>query len=886
MTPGTPVTYTSSATFADNSSLMKLPIWLVLDTVNFTGQNGQQVNVKVLKNGADITNSSSVKVDSTYRNSAGQPVVLISNLPAGQLQLVFSVTGGEDVTRNITFLPAPAILLNNIHTGQVFNSQEEFAGSTISGQLLNFNLTNDAELDTLKVTLNGKTVKLKQSTSNIDVTDGSFDFNPSFDSASTLTLVAGANTLLFEGVANGVPVSTQITVYLFSKDQPAVTAIFPVPYAINPTLDDPLNMKRYFTDKDVKFAITDSDNKQYTTTEKELDLLFNVKDLENLEVQVNGTKVASASVDPSKSLSVDGGNKTLLCVENSNNLCTPSGGVNTNDNLYHLRLSDVVLPQSGMTTITVILHKGTATVMQSVMINRDLSPYIILSPKLPNESVINSNFLNVSIKAEGADQVLINKTPMTKGEGDIFRYQMQGLKAGMNTVKFTVVTGTQKVNGSFQVDYAADDSVAAQYKTKLPKSGKITIFQGDLTLQFPKNTFLRQANTSPGQDVKTVDLFDAQNILFGIADRSDGRTVQQYNQVGEQDTFGNYLDGTLKKIPANTDLSARLIPDANFSYASNLFWVDAGYFDTNAAANGDYKLVDATHPYATGNEFLNRIQDPRKWLEPSQRGTITLKYDPNIANAYGQNLSVWRYVNDGSKLGWVNIGGVVNTSSKTVTAPFDGFGYYAVMGLRYSFSDVIGHPYARTAVEAMFAHGIMENKDQSSFGVYENITRGEFAEMLVKMTGVPLEYDPNNMTFDDVLPYHFDDQYWDYRYVETAVKKGYIRGKSPRLFFPNDPVTREEAAVMISRAFNLVKSNADATKDLTALQKVFTDANNVDPYSVSAVLAINKAAYISGIPNTVTGKAKQTYRFEPQSFLSRADAAVIAERVMKKMKKL
>jgi hypothetical protein len=56
---------------------------------------------------------------------------------------------------------------------------------------------------------------------------------------------------------------------------------------------------------------------------------------------------------------------------------------------------------------------------------------------------------------------------------------------------------------------------------------------------------------------------------------------------------------------------------------------------------------------------------------------------------------------------------------------------------------------------------------------------------------------------------------------------------------------------------------------------------------VSSVLAITKAGYILGLPNSTTaGQKKVTYRFDPKSNMKRADAAVIAERIMKKLKKI
>jgi hypothetical protein len=91
---------------------------------------------------------------------------------------------------------------------------------------------------------------------------------------------------------------------------------------------------------------------------------------------------------------------------------------------------------------------------------------------------------------------------------------------------------------------------------------------------------------------------------------------------------------------------------------------------------------------------------------------------------------------------------------------------------------------------------------------------------------------------------------------------------------------------MIARAMGLkLGSN---TADLASLQKLFTDTGSiVSAYSAPSILAVYKAGVITGIENKlVTGQKKVTYRFDPQSNFTRADAAVMAQKIMAKMKKL
>ncbi|SFF38802.1 S-layer homology domain-containing protein [Paenibacillus algorifonticola] len=856
---GSTVNYTSSGIFSNNAVVSQLPLYVAIDTSNFNLGSGSTTLTAKL-NGTAITGSSFSSA--AFSTSDSQRVYRIDSMPQGEIELTFTVIKGAEkdvVTRTFNFNPISSIQVTNTFNGAVFYGT---GLAELKGKLLNFNLATD--IGTVAFKLNGAEIPLTAAMFN-----GSQFTIPLLNADTSSKLVFGSNELVLSGRANGVYVTNTLLIYRFSDQQPAVTKLVPVPYKIDPTQDT--GNTRYQSDIDNKFILGDkADN--YVTTQKSVDLLFTVAKLANLIVTIDGQTYATASVNASDQLVYQVANKLFL----------EPDGTDTNNKTYRLRLYNVPLPVTGASSITVTSQVGTESVSQTVTITRERPTFEILSPKLPQEAVINQNFLNVSILAEGADSVTIGKNEMNKSLiDDIFRYEMTGLKAGVNKVKFTVIRGTQKINGEFSVNYAADNSPGAQFKTSITKAGKASAFKGEVSVNFPKNTFLRKANESPGQDVTTIDMFDNQQVLFAIADRADGRTVKTYNAVGEYTggTQSVAKDGTFVQIGYDDYGAAVLRPSAHFGYASKLFWIDPGYVDGTKSTG--YTFHKGTQPYDLTNLFHQRPLS--RWLETTNPGRITLKYDSGIINTAANTLSIWRYYNGQ----WTNMGGKVNAGSKTITTPIDGFGYYVVMQLRYSFTDIIGHSYARNSMELMFARGVMISTSNNEFGVYDNITRGEFAQLLVKMFQIPLDYNPNDMTFDDVIPVIGISRLWDYRYIETAVRKGIIRGKGPRQFLPNEALTREEAAVMIARAANLLKDGKDdQTKDRATLQKQFTDANSIDGYSLSSVIAVVKAKFLEGLPNTTTGTAKPTYRFDPKANLKRGDAAIIAERVMRKNKLL
>ena len=862
---GAEYSYSSSSVFADNMTFFQAPIWLSVSTENFvTSDSNYQATITTSQGGVSIGTPTFTynKTDHPYNlTSNGDLVFQLTNLPAGEQMLSITVTNivtGEQDTKNIplTFIPTPFLQLGNVYDNQIFtNANTALFGATIAPldrlrvKMINFNMAGAADRNSVTVTVNGTSrnalthntlFAFEQSGA---VYTGGFSFlDPTID------LVTGPNTIVISAIAGNIPVSTQFTIYLFPDELPEVLSI--TPYPVGAT-----------TDPNNRFELTGE--RAYTTTERNMDVYFTVNSghTQQVVVTIDGEQYAQANLGSSE------GSKLIH--------------VSTAGGITQYRLPSISLPNAGIKSITITGREGTATSSKTLQITRVRVPFRILSPLLPEEQVINQNFLSVSIQAEGADSIAIGKEEMLKGTDDIFRLDVKNLKNGNNTIKFTVSTDSAKTNGQFSVTYATQNVVGAQYKAAMPSSGKIDVFNKGMTISFPKGTMLKRPETVSQINAPQVDLFNSQELLFGIADPMDGRTLKRYNRVGEvvgnvpQD--GNFADVSTAGFASNVLQSSR----GNFGYASKLFWVDAGYYDTTATS---YTTVGGMHPYASNNNaFYLRGTNASKWLIPTNRGTITLSYDSSIRNEAAGNLSIWRF----SDNSWKNIGGTVDTGKKTVSASFDGFGYYAVMSMRFGFEDVTGHPYARNQINTIYSKGIMEAKTSLVFGVYDNISRGEFTTMIVKMLGLPLNYDTsvNLLTFSDVPPYSIPGALWDYRYIETAARAGIIAGITPRTFNPGGNLSREQAATIIARAMNIKVGDPD--KDRSGLAKEFTDAGTVDYYGISYVYAITKQGIMSGMPNPLQeGEKKPTYSFNPKSNLNRADMSIISYNVMKKLKKI
>jgi len=128
-----------------------------------------------------------------------------------------------------------------------------------------------------------------------------------------------------------------------------------------------------------------------------------------------------------------------------------------------------------------------------------------------------------------------------------------------------------------------------------------------------------------------------------------------------------------------------------------------------------------------------------------------------------------------------------------------------------TFEDIVAHKDI-TAIEALASRGIINGKSEDSFEPNSTMTRAEFATIIARGLGLVQK---SSDVFKDVAA---ND--WFYNYVGTAYNYGIIKGVSENEFNPNGTITREEAAVMVTRAAKLcgmdTEMDALAARDVLA----------------------------------------------------------------------
>ncbi|NOU66772.1 S-layer homology domain-containing protein [Paenibacillus sp. LMG 31461] len=794
---------------------------------------------------------------------------------------------------------APYVLVNNISNSMTIKNITNLAcGGTqacISGRLVNFYqdpVTAPAvPVNKVEVSMNESVYTLDSRTA--ETIFGKVPSTPTtpgtlntftlplnlFNADLTKVMVEGKNTLKFKIYVNNVFITEQsYDIYLFSTDAPQFTTIKPVESGTSGTQ-----------------FIANSDPDTYTTTQRTVsfDGLYSSLNANGLASSIKALTLVVHTKDAKGDALVHqqtiGSSSSIVPIDQTlNSQIVTSNGVD-----YFTSISDTnfkttafkLLDDSDVVFEFRITNNSNITATKSITITRQNVPYTVVQPLLIKnpkgelQSNINSDFYNIIIEAENADSVLFDKNEATKrtvNSVDQYLYQVTNLKPGANQIKFTINRNGAKVNGSF-ILFNTNTNVQGA-ATLQNMNTKFKLFNNGLQLSFPKDTkLMRNVPDSNNNQYITT----GRKILFGIADIDDGR-----------------VDKSLFPVPNGyykSKISVKVVEDT-FHPASNLYYMDAGFIpapnSTTTTPDDLTKGLNGTgvDPYDTtnsGRAYFNRLND--EIVVPTQDGELTLQFDQAIRQEAGKYITVFFYdiyanYSNTTDYGWRNLGGVVDTKNNTITVPFRKFGYYQVMYMDRSFDDMTGHSFARNELETLYSKGLMRAKTTFSFGPNDYITRGEFAQVLVKIFKLPLNY-AGSSTFSDVLKIdNAIGMLYDYKYVETAARAGIIRGQASNRFNPGGSITRQDAAVMIARAAEM-KMSTDLNKSLISLQKSFTDGDRIESYSRPAVEAVSKAGLIEGIPNTLLpGEKKETVRFDPTELLTRAQASIIGYRVMKQQK--
>ena len=163
------------------------------------------------------------------------------------------------------------------------------------------------------------------------------------------------------------------------------------------------------------------------------------------------------------------------------------------------------------------------------------------------------------------------------------------------------------------------------------------------------------------------------------------------------------------------------------------------------------------------------------------------------------------------------------------------------------FSDVAEGKWYTESVLQMADLGAVSGFPDGTFQPDGVVTRAQVANVLFKFSGgVPVNY---LMTFSDVK-----QEAWYAEGIRWAAAMGVVTG-ADGLFRPDEPVTRQDLAVMLVRyQTNVVKQELPKVADAPA----FLDNDQIAPYAAEAVYLMQKAGIINGMEGNFQPKGTAT----------------------------
>lgn len=172
-----------------------------------------------------------------------------------------------------------------------------------------------------------------------------------------------------------------------------------------------------------------------------------------------------------------------------------------------------------------------------------------------------------------------------------------------------------------------------------------------------------------------------------------------------------------------------------------------------------------------------------------------------------------------------------------------------------SFNDLPSTHWAYEVIEGLKAKGVVSGDEKGNFNPENNITREEFAKIIVCSFGL---YDENaECNFADA------SGHWSYKYIASLYKTGITNGIDSENFGVGIKITREDMATMCAKAAKL-----ESAKDEIS----FADSSDISDYALAYVASLVKSGAVKGFEDKT---------FRPKNNASRAEAAAMIYNLIK-----
>lgn len=182
-----------------------------------------------------------------------------------------------------------------------------------------------------------------------------------------------------------------------------------------------------------------------------------------------------------------------------------------------------------------------------------------------------------------------------------------------------------------------------------------------------------------------------------------------------------------------------------------------------------------------------------------------------------------------------------------------------------TFNDISGY-WAQSAIERLAALGVIDGLPDGSFAPRETLSRAQFTKMVATLLGINSQ---NTPIFVDTPANR-----WYTASIQGAYEQGIVNGYPGGNFDPNDPITREEMAKVLTNAMLWLNPDVFPNSPDYAAAETFRDYNRVGNWAQEPISRMLEEGILIGKTNGI---------LDPKGNATRAEAATVLVRLLERM---
>lgn len=529
---------------------------------------------------------------------------------------------------------------------------------------------------------------------------------------------------------------------------------------------------------------------------------------------------------------------------------------------------------------TYIIHEegivyGNEINFRTLSDNTNLSELIVSEGSL--DLIFNKDTTNYTVTLENAVEKIKIRPTIEDSKGKI---KVNGVivASGNDSKEIALAVGKNTIT----VEVTAEDGTGKNYMIDVNRRSKHKSSK--------KNTIDRRSRIM-GTNTNTA----YENIIQKSVERKDDNFTEKYSIVDNQD-----IKKMLKELKESGEAEIEIALETNedrsielniekdviqnakefgmkISMNDTILEIPQPILETFAQSNENLNIAINQSDTALVEEAMNEFKEVKNAktkgtptnIETDLKGNtkLTIPLDgvvmPNDSverQTLLDQLAVFAIHSDGEKE-MIEATIVYDDNHEPIAITFttDKFSIFAVVQRagkieKSMFQDIKGH-WAEENIKQLVNDEVINGYLDGTFRPNNQITRAEFVAILMKALDLK---NTSSKVFEDTI------NHWAKAYIDIAATHKIVTGYNEKEFAPDEPITREQLAVMIYKAIKLNQVN-----DKIA----FEDNEKISQWAKKAVKALKEAEIISGYED-------QT--FKPKNNASRAEAVTIIMKALKR----